>query len=94
MTKKILIIEDEDILSGMYADRFRLEGWNVNVAATRDDGLEITKREEPDIVLLDILLFNGHGIEYLRIKKQTKRLQQFRLLFFLIWMILKQKKNL
>ena len=69
MTTKILIIEDEHILSDMYEDSFSNKGWQVSTATSKDEGFEKTKTEKPDIVLLDILLFNGHGIEYLRNKK-------------------------
>ncbi|OHA64569.1 MAG: hypothetical protein A2672_02060 [Candidatus Wildermuthbacteria bacterium RIFCSPHIGHO2_01_FULL_49_22b] len=66
----ILIVEDEHILVDMYADRFRAEGWKVYTAASRDEGLKLTKQKKPDIILLDILLFDGHGIEFLQRKKQ------------------------
>lgn len=82
MAEKILIIEDEYILSGMYADRFRQEGWKVSTAPTRDEGLKLTRKEKPDIVLLDILLFDGHGVEYLRIKKEDKTIAKILVIVF------------
>ena len=82
MAKKILIIEDEHILASMYADRFRQEGWRVNTASTKDEGLNSTKKEKPDIVLLDILLFNGHGNEYLRTKKEDKTIAKIPVIVF------------
>jgi len=82
MAKKILIIEDEYILAGMYADRFRQEGWKVSIATTRDEGLKLTKKEKPNIVLLDILLFDGHGIEYLTTKKEDETIAKILVLVF------------
>ena len=82
MAKKILIIEDEHILADMYADRFRQEGWQVSIATTRDEGLKLTKKEKPDIVLLDILLFDGHGIEYLTTKKEDETIAKILVLVF------------
>jgi len=82
MAKKILIIEDEYILANMYADRFRSEEWEVTIATTRDEGLKLTKKEKPDIVLLDILLFDGHGIEYLRIKKEDEAIARIPVVVF------------
>lgn len=82
MAKKILIIEDEYILAGMYADQFRKEGWKVSSASTRDEGLKITKKEKPDIVLLDILLFNGHGNEYLKTKREDIAIAKIPVIIF------------
>lgn len=79
---KILIIEDEYILAGMYADRFRQEKWKVSIASTRDEGLRLTKKEKPDIVLLDILLFDGHGIEYLTTKKEDEAIAKIPVVVF------------
>ena len=82
MAKKILIVEDEHILASMYADRFYQEGWKVTTVSTQDDGLKMTRKEKPDIVLLDILLFNGHGIEYLKAKKEDKTIAKILVIVF------------
>jgi DNA-binding response OmpR family regulator len=82
MANKIVIIEDEHILAGMYAERFRNEGWDVHTASTKDGGLEITKKEKPDIILLDILLFDGHGVEFLKQKNKDKTIAKIPVLVF------------
>ena len=82
MAKKILIIEDEHILAGLYADRFRQEKWKVTIATTRDEGLKLTKKEKPDMILLDILLFNGDGIEYLKTKKDDETITKIPVVVF------------
>jgi DNA-binding response OmpR family regulator len=41
--KKILIIEDEKMLSEMYKDKFKKEGFNVVTAMTCEDGIELAK---------------------------------------------------
>ena len=82
MAKKILIIADEHILAGLYADRFRQEKWKVTIATTRDEGLKLTKKEKPDMILLDILLFNGNGIEYLKTKKDDETITKIPVVVF------------
>ncbi|MDA1337348.1 MAG: response regulator [bacterium] len=82
MAKKILIIEDEHILVGMYADQFHSEKWSVITATTKDEGIEMTKKEHPDIVLLDILLFDGTGIEYLQAKKEDSAIASIPVIVF------------
>ena len=82
MAKKILIIEDEHILTDMYADRFKQEKWKVTIETSSNKGLDITRKEKPDIVLLDILLFNGHGLEYLTVKKEDKAIAKIPVIVF------------
>jgi two-component system alkaline phosphatase synthesis response regulator PhoP len=67
---KILIVEDEQILAEMYKDKFEKEGFKIVLAKDGKTGMEIMKKEKPALVLLDILLPNENGIEFL--KKQIK----------------------
>ena len=70
---KILIIEDEKILAQMYKDKFIQAGFKVSLAFDSKEGLEITKREKPDLILLDILLPREDGIIFLNwLKNEPK----------------------
>jgi len=75
MKKKpsILIVEDEKILAEMYLDKFSQVGYQVYLAFTSEDGLEIVQDKKPDLVLLDILLPRANGIEFLRKMRDTKK---------------------
>lgn len=53
---KILIVEDEVVISKVYADELRDEGFLVLTATNGRDGLELAIREKPDLILLDILM--------------------------------------
>ncbi|MFH1401893.1 MAG: response regulator transcription factor [Parcubacteria group bacterium] len=66
MAKKILIIEDEKILSEMYAEKLTQAGFLVVLAPEAEEGLEIAKKEKPDLIILDILLPKGDGISFLQ----------------------------
>ncbi len=65
MAKKILLIEDEKILAEMYQDKFSQEGFEVFLAFESREGLEIAKKEKPDLIILDILLPGEDGIVFL-----------------------------
>lgn len=70
MPNKILIIEDEKILSEMYRDKLISENFEVISAASAEQGFEVIQKEIPDLILLDILLPGENGISFLtRIKK-------------------------
>jgi DNA-binding response OmpR family regulator len=53
---KVLVIEDEKMLSEMYKTKFEMEGFEVFQAFDGKEGLDKAKAEKPDIILLDIIL--------------------------------------
>lgn len=57
MTKpKILIIEDDADQIVMYQTKFELEGLSLLAAEKAQEGLDLAKKEKPDLILLDLLL--------------------------------------
>ena len=72
--KKILIIEDEKILAEMYNFKLKKEGYQVFNAIDVDTGIEIAKKEQPDLVVLDMLLPKESGINYLIKAKNIKEI--------------------
>ncbi|HOC53413.1 MAG TPA: response regulator transcription factor [Candidatus Pacearchaeota archaeon] len=63
--KKILIIEDEKILSEMYKFKFDKEGYEVINAVEVKEALRLADSENPDLIILDILLPKESGINFL-----------------------------
>lgn len=63
---KILIIEDDLFLLGMYATKFELENLGVFTAENGEKGLQVAEKEIPDIILLDIMLPGIDGFEVLK----------------------------
>lgn len=60
---KILIVEDEpEMLMGL-EDNFKFEGYDVITAADGDGGLEAAVTENPDIIILDIMLPRKSGFD-------------------------------
>ena len=65
ISKKILIIEDEQEMAEMYRDRLAESGYLVSLAFDSKEGLEKAKKEKPDLIILDILLPTENGISFL-----------------------------
>jgi DNA-binding response OmpR family regulator len=61
----ILIVEDDPVLSKMYSEKFKFEGFNVYVALNGEDGLKAATEEKIDIILLDLMLPRLSGSELL-----------------------------
>lgn len=75
---KILIIEDNpDILAANRA-LLELSGYRVAAAETLAAGKEAAEREKPDLILLDILLPDGSGLDLCR---ELRRKSDVRILF-------------
>ena len=53
---KILVVEDDSFLAGMYVTKLGLEGFSVDLAGDGREGLRKAKEWHPDLVLLDIVL--------------------------------------
>lgn len=62
---KILIVEDDTFLAGIYANKFEKEGFDVQLAVDGEAGLKTAQTSLPDIILLDILLPKLDGFEVL-----------------------------
>ncbi len=70
---KILLVEDDAFLAGVYATKFELEGFSVLLASDGEQGLKMAEKHVPDLVLLDILMPKMDGFEMLhRIKLDPK----------------------
>ncbi|HLB95522.1 MAG TPA: response regulator [Patescibacteria group bacterium] len=70
---KILLIEDDATLSGMYQKKFTKDGFEVVTAYDGQDGLKKTSSEKPDLVLLDILLPKLDGLAvFKKMRSQTE----------------------
>jgi DNA-binding NtrC family response regulator len=63
--KKILIVEDEALFARAVLKRMQKAGFECEHAETLQDGRAIAKQFEPDIVLLDMRLPDGNGLDYL-----------------------------
>ncbi len=65
VAKKILVIEDDDILGDIIVKKLKDEGYQTTLARDGEDGFEQIKKLRPDLVLLDIILPKMSGYEIL-----------------------------
>jgi len=63
MSKKILIIEDEEILLGLLQKKLKQEGYEVLIARDGKQGLRMMRKTKPDLILLDIVMPKMGGFE-------------------------------
>ena len=63
MAKKILLIEDEEIILGLLQRKLTKEGYEVSAARDGVEGLKKMREVKPDLVLLDIIMPRMGGFE-------------------------------
>jgi DNA-binding response OmpR family regulator len=64
---KILIVDDEPIVTEVIERYLRREGYDVKLAADGPRGLELARSIAPDLVVLDVMLPKLDGLEVCRI---------------------------
>lgn len=62
---KILIVEDDPLMSRMYQKIFKFEGFDVDLAENGEVGLDKVRKDKPTLVLLDIMMPKMNGLEVL-----------------------------
>lgn len=70
--KKVVLVEDDSLMSGILATYLVNEGFAVISVADGAKAFERIAREQPDIVLLDIVLPGTDGFDILQKLKQEK----------------------
>jgi diguanylate cyclase (GGDEF)-like protein len=65
MTERILIVDDDSDVVRFVTSQLELEGYATKHAATPEDGLALGLADPPDLVLLDVGLADGAGLDVL-----------------------------
>ncbi len=73
MTKKILIVEDEEKLSSNLADKLRAEGYDVSTAGDGESGWVKAQSETFDLFVLDIMLPDLDGLSLCRMIRNDSK---------------------
>ena len=66
MTKRILVVEDQEDLRGVLRDLFTSSGYIVSEAADGATGIAMAKSDRPSIILMDIQMPVIDGYEATR----------------------------
>src|SRR6478672_8077273 len=72
--KRILIIEDEQVIVEVEKDYLEAGGFAVEVATSGDIGLRKALEEEYDLIILDLMLPKTDGFEICRQVRQVKNI--------------------
>jgi two-component system cell cycle response regulator DivK len=76
MSKRILVIEDQEDNRQIVRDLVTASGYELIEATTGEEGLEVAAREWPDLILMDIQLPGIDGYEVTRRIKADLKLRK------------------
>jgi DNA-binding response OmpR family regulator len=65
-SRTVVVVEDEPAIAQSVAARLRAEGYAVEVAGDGPSGVELCRRVQPDLVVLDVMLPGFDGLEACR----------------------------
>lgn len=80
--KKVLIIEDDQIVGNIYRNKLRVEGFNVELALDGESGYELLKSYEPDVLLTDLVLPKSTGVDFIRKMRSEPRFSKTPIIVF------------
>lgn len=69
-TTKVLLVDDEEDLSLVLAERLEMRGYDARGVTSSDQALELIKNSEFDVVVIDVKMPGIGGIELMKKVKQ------------------------
>lgn len=72
MNRKILIIDDEVHILLMLKKMLERAGYEVDIASNGSEGLDLFRRDQPDLVITDIIMPEKEGLETIREMKKEQ----------------------
>jgi CheY-like chemotaxis protein len=73
---KIVLAEDEPMIALAYQQTLTYHGFNVTVARDGKEALAVIEKEQPDLLLLDVIMPHMNGIEVLEVLRTNSELQK------------------
>lgn len=76
MAKKILLIEDEELLISLLQRKLSEAGYEITLARNGEEGLKAMRENTPDIILLDIIMPKKGGFEVMEEVSRDENLKK------------------
>jgi CheY-like chemotaxis protein len=81
MTKKVLIVEDNEKNMILEGDLLEVAGFEVLKAVNATLGIELALKEKPDVIIMDVRLPDMRGTEAVKILRQHKETSDIPVVF-------------
>lgn len=75
MSKKVLIVEDNDLNMKLFNDLLEAHGYATLKSRSGLEGLELARMHRPDLILMDIQLPEVSGIDIIKLLKEDDEMR-------------------
>ena len=82
MSKRLLIVDDEKDLVETVAFRLKALGYEVIAAYDGQQGLDMARKENPDLIILDLMLPKIDGYKVCRMLKFDEKFKKIPIIMF------------
>jgi len=72
--KTVIVVEDEPDAAELFADMMRVSGFRVLKTYSSTPAISLIAKEQPDVVILDIMMPDVSGLEVLRFMRREPQL--------------------
>src|ERR1035437_9235991 len=80
-SQKILLVDDEQDILEFLSYNLKKEGYSVFTANNGKEALDVAKKENPDLIILDVMMPGMDGIETCREMREIPELKNCRIAF-------------
>ncbi len=82
MNKRILLIDDEETIQEVVQVGIEIEvGWQVAIASSGSEGINLAQTQQPDAILLDVMMPDMDGISTLSSLKANAKTRSIPVIF-------------
>ncbi|MGM0369927.1 MAG: response regulator [Bacillota bacterium] len=78
--KKILIVDDEDIIVDLVRTRLSSLGYSIEYSSNGQSGIELVEEYQPDLMIIDLMMPKINGFEVIRQLKNNRANQQLKII--------------
>ena len=80
--KKILLIEDDQVVANVYRNKLAVEGYTAEVALDGETGLKVLLTFKPDLILLDLMLPGMTGVDVIKVVRSEEEFAKIPIIVF------------
>ncbi|MEI7751469.1 MAG: response regulator [Candidatus Omnitrophota bacterium] len=73
MTKKILLVDDEELVTRSVGKLLQKQGYDVVLASSGEEAISLVKKEAIDLVVFDVRMPQMNGIEAIKVIRQHQK---------------------
>ncbi len=77
---KVALVEDDPQIQQMYKLKLEEEGFVVQTANNGNTGVDLAKEFRPDLVLLDVMMPESGGVDFLSVVRRDPSFDQMKVL--------------